>query len=81
MPSVTLAKLGKIIYNRYMKILEFIGFLIAGFALIYFAYPLANITGRQDWVEKYLGSGGTITFYRLLGLLIVIFGFIFLVNF
>lgn len=61
-----------------MKVLEFFGLLILGFGLIYFAYPLYNITGSQDWVEKYLGGGGTITFYRLLGILIVIFSFIFL---
>lgn len=61
-----------------MKILEFLGFLILGFALIYFAYPLYNIVGRQDWIEKYLGPGGTITFFRLFGILIVIFAFIFI---
>lgn len=63
-----------------MKIVEFLGLLILGFLLIYFAFPLANITGRQDWVEKYLGPGGTITFYRLLGIIIVIFSFVFLIN-
>jgi len=64
-----------------MKILEFIGFLVLGLSLLYFAYPLYTITGRQDWIEKYLGSGGTISFYRLLGIAIVIFSFIFLVKF
>jgi len=63
-----------------MKVLEFIGILMLGFALIYFSYPLFNITGRQDWIEKYLGPGGTITFYRLLGILIVVFAFIFLIK-
>jgi len=64
-----------------MKILEFIGFLVLGLSLLYFAYPLYTITGLQDWIEKYLGSGGTISFYRLLGIAIVIFSFIFLVKF
>ena len=64
-----------------MRILEFVGFLVLGFSLLYFAYPLYNITGSQEWIEKFLGAGGTITFYRLLGMAIVIFGFIFLINF
>ncbi|MCX6810615.1 MAG: hypothetical protein NTY30_02685 [Candidatus Berkelbacteria bacterium] len=64
-----------------MKLLEFFGFLVLGGVLLYFAYPLYTITGRQDWIEKYLGPGGTITFYRLLGAAIFIFAFIFLVNY
>jgi len=67
--------------HEYMKILQFLGIMAVGFSLLYFAYPLYNIVGRQDWVEKYLGPGGTITFFRLFGALIVIFSFIFLVNF
>lgn len=64
-----------------MKILQFFGFLVVGFSLIYFAYPLVNIIGRQEWLEKNLGGGGTITFYRLLGIAIVIFAFVFLTKF
>ncbi|MEI8061447.1 MAG: hypothetical protein WCG99_04120 [Candidatus Berkelbacteria bacterium] len=64
-----------------MKFLEFLGFLALGLSLLYFAYPLTNITGRQDWIEKYLGPGGTITFYRLLGAAIFIFAFVFLVKY
>jgi len=64
-----------------MKFLEFFGFLVLGFSLVYFAFPLSNITGSQDWVEKYLGPGGTITFYRLLGTAIAIFAFVFLIYF
>lgn len=64
-----------------MKFLEFFGILVLGFALVYWAFPLSNITGSQDWVEKYLGPGGTITFYRLLGMAIAIFAFVFLIYF
>ncbi|MEI6144373.1 MAG: hypothetical protein WCP91_02145 [Candidatus Berkelbacteria bacterium] len=64
-----------------MKILYFFGFLVLGSSLLYFAYPLTNITGRQDWIEKYLGPGGTITAYRLLGAAIFIFAFIYVVNY
>ena len=64
-----------------MKILWFILMLAVGFCAIYFALPLYKITGRMEWVEKVLGQGQTITFWRLLGIAIVIFAFIYLVYF
>jgi ABC-type glycerol-3-phosphate transport system permease component len=64
-----------------MKFLYFILFLTAGFSAVYFAYPLYKITGNFDWVEKYLGSGGTITFWRLIGIAMVLFSFFYLSNF
>jgi len=64
-----------------MKILWFILMLAAGFSAIYFALPLYNISGRFEWVEKVLGQGQTITFWRFLGVAIVVFAFIYLVYF
>jgi hypothetical protein len=64
-----------------MKILEFLGILVAGFLLLYYAYPITNLVGRQDWIERYLGPGGTITAFRLAGVILCIFAFIFLINF
>ncbi len=62
-----------------MKILWFLLFMTLGFSAIYFALPLYNISGRFDWVEKYLGSGGTITFWRLLGILMIAGAFVYLI--
>ena len=64
-----------------MKFLYFILILGLGFTTIYFAYPLYKITGSFDWVDKYLGSGGTITFWRLIGIAMVLFSFYYLANF
>ena len=64
-----------------MKVLAFIGLLILGLAAIYFAWPLYKITGRMEWIEKYLGQGQTITFWRILGAAIVVFAFVYLVYF
>jgi len=64
-----------------MKALWFILILGMGFATTYFAYPLYKITGSFDSVEKYLGAGGTITFWRLVGVALVIFAFAYVIYF
>jgi len=62
-----------------MKILAFLGMLIVGFSAIYFSYPLYQISGSFDWVEKVLGPGQTINFWRFLGVAIIISAFIYVV--
>lgn len=37
-----------------------------------------NFTGRIDFAEKYLGSGGTYTFIKLFGLAMIILSFMYL---
>lgn len=46
--------------------------IIAGIALIWKTYPLVSIFGNINWAERHLGGGGTYTFYKLLGLLIIL---------
>jgi len=62
-----------------MKIIWFVLMLAAGFSAIYFALPLYQITGRMEWIENVLGQGQTITFWRLIGLAMIIFAFVYLV--
>jgi len=64
-----------------MKVLAFIGLLILGLAAIYFAWPLYKITGSFESVEKFLGQGQTISFWRLIGVAIIVFAFVYLVYF
>lgn len=64
-----------------MKALWFLLIIGLGFATLYFAYPLYKITGSFDWVDKYLGSGGTISFWRLVGVVLVIFAFAYVIYF
>jgi len=64
-----------------MKILWFILILVTGFSAVYFAWPLYKITGPFESVEKILGQGQTITFWRILGVAIVVFAFVYLVYF
>ena len=64
-----------------MKILWFVGLLAVGFSFLYFAYPLYKITGSFDWFEKYTGPGGTITFFRLAGVVLILFAFVYVIKF
>lgn len=47
-----------------------------GLALIVYTEPIKRFTGSFDFAEKYFGTGGTYNFLKLLGLLIMIFTFL-----
>ncbi|EKE12927.1 MAG: hypothetical protein ACD_13C00118G0001 [uncultured bacterium] len=57
--------------NQYL-----IGFagVVAGFILLVFRDKVKNFTGNIGFAERYLGVGGTWTFYILLGIAFIIFG-------
>lgn len=64
-----------------MKFVYFVLIIVLGLTAIYFSFPLYKITGSFDWVDKYLGPGGTITFWRLIGVALVILAFVYLIYF
>ena len=51
-----------------------------GFLCIRYSIQLTEWLGKMDWAEKYLRTGlaGTYTMYRLLGLIIIIFSFLYM---
>lgn len=57
--------------NRYL-----VGFvcIIAGFLIVVYRDRIKSFTGSIGFAEKYLGVGGTWTFYILLGIGLFIFG-------
>lgn len=44
-----------------------------GVFIIWKTFPLVNMFGKISWAEQHLGSGGTYTLYKLVGLLVVFF--------
>ena len=54
------------------KIFYFILVVSVGLALIVYTEPIKRFTGSIGFAEHYLGSGGTYSFYKLLGVLILI---------
>lgn len=55
-------------------------FICLGLGLIVYTEPIKRFTGSFELVEKYLGSGGTYTFLKFFGLLIIIIAFLFLTD-
>jgi len=61
-----------------MKFGIFILCLGLGFFAIYYSKWLVDSLGRISFFETKIGSGGTYTFWKLLGVALIIFGFIYL---
>lgn len=62
----------KILPYYYMdKILAFIIGVPVGFLIMIYRGKIRDITGDIGFAEQYLGSGGTYTFYILLGIAVV----------
>ena len=49
-------------------------FTIVGIITLKFNYQLVGFTGRQDWVESRLGAGSTYLFFKIVSVLLVVFG-------
>lgn len=56
-----------------MKILVFIVGMTGGIAMVKYSFQLTHLFGHNDLAERYLGSGGSYSMWKLLGL-IIIFG-------
>ncbi|HOX41252.1 MAG TPA: hypothetical protein PK263_03590 [bacterium] len=58
-----------------MNYIYFFGGLVGGFLLIIYSKAITDSTGRVDFAEKYLGMGGTYSFWKLIGFAMIIFSF------
>lgn len=45
---------------------------VAGFLMIIKTDDVIGFFGRVGWAERHLGSGGSISFYKLLGVLLIV---------
>jgi hypothetical protein len=59
--------LGKIISSTIL--------IACGLLLVWKTEPIKRFTGSFDFAEKYLGSGGTYTFLKLCGIVIMVLTF------
>jgi len=60
------------------KIIVSIILISCGLLLVWKTEPIKRFTGSFDFAEKYLGSGGTYTFLKLCGIIVMIFTFMWL---
>lgn len=66
-----------------MVLIKIIVLLIAIFVailIIKFREKLVRLIGKNEWAERYLGSGGTYTFWILFALLIIFIALVWLVG-
>ena len=60
--------------TTHMRIIfGFLGIII-GIIILRKTYQLAEMFGQIEFAEKYLGSGGTYTFYKIVGLVLIVSG-------
>ena len=62
------------------KILIFLATLILGLGIIRYNMQWVSWTGKNQWAENKLGSGGTYTLWKLVAIAIIIFGFLVLIG-
>ena len=54
------------------KIIVFIVGIIAGVALMKYNFQLTRLFGYQEYAERFLGTGGTYTMWKLIGLGVIV---------
>ncbi|MBU0646529.1 hypothetical protein KJ611_03625 [Patescibacteria group bacterium] len=60
--------------NPIIRILLGLAIMAAGFLIVWKSEMVFSWVGRIDWAEMKLGSGGTRTFIKLIGLLVAFIG-------
>lgn len=64
----------------FIKFIVFVIFSAFGLFFLIKTERIVNFVGHNSTAEKYLGSGGTYTMWRGLGVIVLILGFLFLVG-
>jgi hypothetical protein len=55
-----------------MKLLLALFLLVGGIAGVLYAFQIVRIFGHMGWAEERLGSGGSYTAWRLIGLIMIV---------
>ncbi len=64
----------------FARIVVFVLTFALGLLVIRRSQWLVQNFGYMDWAEKYMGSGGTYSAWKLIGVLIIIWGFLYAVG-
>lgn len=54
---------------------------VLGVLLVKYTFNIVNITGSQDWLERFTGSGSTYGIFKLFGVFLVVVGVLFATGF
>ncbi len=66
------------VMSLFWRIILGLIFVVVGFFMVYKTVMFQNITGRIAWAEEKFGGGGTNTFLKLLGVLVIFLGVFFM---
>lgn len=61
-----------------VKIIVFTACLLLGIFFLIKTERIVFTVGHNSWAERYLGSGGTYTMWKVIAILVIIFGALFL---
>lgn len=62
------------------RIITFLVTFALGLTLIRKSQWMVQNFGYMDWAEKYMGSGGTYSAWKLIGFLVIVWGFLYAVG-
>lgn len=60
----------------FSRLLIFVGSFALGFIILRYNKYVVDMAGKSEWAEEKLGAGGTYTAWKLFGIAIIIFGFL-----
>lgn len=60
----------------FTRILIFVASFALGLIILRYNKYVVDMAGKSEWAEEKLGSGGTYTVWKLFGIAIMIFGFL-----
>jgi hypothetical protein len=61
-----------------MRIVWGIIWIAIGFAVIKYSFQITNFFGHIDWAEEHIGGGGTYTLYKIVGIVVIVFSFLYM---
>jgi len=63
-----------------MRIIWGIIWIGIGFAVVKYSYSIVNLFGHVPWAERYLGGGGSYTLYKIVGIILMVLGMMYMFN-
>ncbi len=62
------------------RIIVFIVFVAIAIAILKYTEPIVRTFGKNDLAEKYLGMGGTYNMWKIIAVILIVVGFLYLVG-
>ena len=64
----------------FVKILVLLSTIVLAIIILKYREQIVRMVGKNEWAERYLGSGGTYTFWILFAFLLIVIATIWLVG-